>query len=145
MAIRSTIKSILKRLLQGNANSQPETKPVSYDHFPSQNTTSGTANTPPKKSMEYLETPVVSTVVTPSRKEEKTNSVVTNASTEPVPSPPVSPTKITPSQTDTTGATFVFAVQNLFPEICPHCQSSSYANWTRIDNKFACASCKTTY
>lgn len=141
MAIRSTLKSILKRLLQGNANSQPETKPVSYDHFPSQHTNTGTTNTPPKKSVESLETPVVSTVVTPSLTD--TNSVVTNAHTEPV--PPVSPTKIAPSQTDTTGATFVFAVQNLFPETCPHCQSSSYANWTRIDNKFACASCETTY
>ena len=144
MAIRSTIKSLLKRFLQGKPTSHTETKSTSYDHFPSQSTNTPTATkkevAAEKSSIDSLQSPVVSTVVDTSTKKEAPNQP-TAPPTEPVSKLPQS----LPAQIDTSGASFVFSVQNLFPETCPHCNNPSYGNWTRIENKFACASCETAY
>ena len=46
---------------------------------------------------------------------------------------------------DTTGASAVFNVSNIFPETCPNCGITSYGNWSYTDREFVCTACDTPY
>lgn len=48
-------------------------------------------------------------------------------------------------EVDETGASFVFAITNLFPVECPHCNTPSFGNWGRRENQYICQSCDRFY
>ena len=151
MAIRARLKSKIKSILFGsstssttNANSSAVNRAdssVSKTTFVAPSvSTSATKSTSSSESASVADTTenekiqstaeIVEPVVT--NKEPNTSS-----STEELPD--------TQSGVDDSEASFVFEVEELFPETCPHCGASSHNNWIRIENKFACGSCEAAY
>ena len=153
MAIRARLKSKIKSILFGSSTNS--------SHKSSSNSVNQTS-TPVSKTT--FVAPSVSTVASqndtrskeleldaPSSDKQTTSLTV---ETEPTPEVPTAETNESAtveqssdeqSSIDDSDASFVFEVEELFPENCPHCGASSHNNWIRIENKFACGSCEAAY
>ena len=165
MAIRTRIKSFIKRTIL--SQSTPSTsKNVTPDPFPkSEKRTSPSFTAPtPTSTVTANESPskdAASVQTASSTEDSKPNPNLTNESN---PNPPatsestiseVSTSDIQDnaqddakegiSQTDKANAAYIVNVVNIFPESCPNCGASSFGNWIRIDNKFACGPCNSVY
>lgn len=152
MAIRARIKSKIKSILFGSSttssnnassNSVNQTSTtVSKTTFvtPSVSTAasqSDTSTTEPPSTVDTadkqtLTPPTVETPASASEEKIETDTVEPSSADE-------------QSHVDDSEASFVFEVEELFPETCPHCGASSHNNWIRIENKFACGSCEAAY
>jgi hypothetical protein len=148
MAIRSRLKSVIKKALFG---AQKSNTPTNRDSSP-----------PPTST---FSTPNVSTEATIKTEQSLNTSFVEESDTT-TKQTIVEPTKPLPSEQGDTkdqeliveesveldGASepsadgeekpsFVFEITDLFPEICGHCGDKTFNNWIRIESKFACESC----
>jgi hypothetical protein len=141
MAIRARIKSKIKSLLFGSSTS-----------------TKSTVATPPSTQQPAFESPVVSTQATQTTipKTDAKSTPVTSKVDSAADNSGARASKGVPedasaqeneglTEEDTTEAAFIVEVTELFPATCPHCDTSTDNNWTRIENKFACSSCCTAY
>ena len=155
MAIRSRIKSKIKSILFGT--STPASTSTGYGGVtepsfvpPSVNTeathvATGTASSTSNEVSESPETHSQNTVVQP---DGETTAPTNEAATETAgTTSKESKTSLSsePEAVDTTGASFIVEVSELFPSNCPHCEATSHNNWIRIENKFACGSCEEAY
>ena len=140
MAIRARIKSKIKSLLFGSSTS-----------------TKSTVATPSSTQQPAFESPVVSTQATqtttpktdakstPITKVDSASDDSGSRSSKDVPEDASAQENQGLTEDDTTEATFIVEVTELFPVTCPHCDTSTDNNWIRIENKFACGSCGTAY
>ena len=148
MAIRARIKSKIKSILFGSStkssnNGNQTSTTVSKTTFvaPSVSTDASQSETNTAES---------TTTVNASAKETthptvETTNVPEVTTAEANESDAVEQSSDTQSSVDDTEASFVFEIEELFPETCPHCGASSRNNWIRIENKFACGSCEAAY
>ena len=148
MAIRSRLKSVIKKALFG---AQKSTTPISRETSP-----------PPTST---FSTPNVSTEAT-IKADSSLNSSPVKSSDTPTKQTPVEPTKpltsdsivnndkdlVVEESIELDGATeateesqekpsFTFEITDLFPAVCGHCGDKTFNNWIRVESKFACESC----
>lgn len=149
MAIRSRIKSLIKRTLFSSSTSesthQPTPDPFKKEPVKTEPVVSANKVVATPKD---LQVPNPSSAVAPEitksddsavEPSEEKNTVETTELGE------ATDAIVEISEEDKAKASFIVKVEHMFPETCSNCGASSYGNWIRVENKFACGSCENVY
>ena len=147
MAIRSRLKSALKKALFGAPATKsdatpPPGPPASTFTAPNVSTkaTDESTKEQSKDSAEKIERTESEANVTPIQK-PITPEITTETLVEVNEEPEEIFEEPEPSDEDEDKASFTIEITDLFPSECPKCGDSTYNNWVRLESRFACESC----